>query len=159
MSTRTKVLVAIRRQFTQEELHNELTVSKHASRPLTLDNRVEIRTVPRRFPIYICMPKLHRIRRYSRPPPLGPIPCSSPTQPSVMASKPDPLYVKQIACIHDSFPQARRQEADSSRLRIFHMAPPSDRKAIEVRRSRGYRFPRVTGWIRAANMDRSQDRP
>ena len=27
-----------------------------------------------------------------------------------------------------------------------------DRKAIEVCRSRGYRFPRVTGWIRA-NMD------
>ena len=32
------------------------------------------------------------------------------------------------------------------------MYSPKDRKAIEVCRSRGYRFPRVTGWIRA-NMD------
>ncbi len=35
----------------------------------------------------------------------------------------------------------------------FFMYSPKDRKAIEVCRARGYRFPRVTGWIRANRDD------
>ena len=62
-----------------------------------------------------------------------------------------PYTVKQIARIYDLLHKLGGKSGLIQASEFF-MYSPKDRKAIEVCRSRGYRFPRVTGWIRA-NMD------
>lgn len=63
-----------------------------------------------------------------------------------------PYTVKQIARIFDLL---HKLGGKSGLIRAseFFMYSPKDRKAIEVCRARGYRFPRVTGWIRANKDD------
>ena len=62
-----------------------------------------------------------------------------------------PYTVKQIARIYDLLHKLGGKSGLIQASEFF-MYSPKDRKAIEVCRARGYRFPRVTGWIRA-NMD------
>ncbi len=62
-----------------------------------------------------------------------------------------PYTVKQIARIFDLMHKLGGKSGLIQATEFF-MYSPKDRKAIEVCRSRGYRFPRVTGWIRA-NLD------
>ena len=62
-----------------------------------------------------------------------------------------PYTVKQIARIFDLMNKLGGKSGLIQASEFF-MYSPKDRKAIEVCRSRGYRFPRVTGWIRA-NID------
>lgn len=63
-----------------------------------------------------------------------------------------PYTVKQIARIFDLM---HRLGGKSGLIQAseFFMYSAKDRKAIEVCRARGYRFPRVTGWIRATLDD------
>ena len=59
-----------------------------------------------------------------------------------------PYSVKQIARIFDLM-QKLGGKTGLIHATEFFMYSEKDRKAIEVCRSRGYRFPRITGWIRA----------
>ena len=68
-----------------------------------------------------------------------------------MCIRDSPYTVKQIARIYDLLHKLGGKSGLIQASEFF-MYSPKDRKAIEVCRSRGYRFPRVTGWIRA-NMD------
>ena len=115
-----------------------LLYQKHASRPLTLDNRVE--------------PELYRdvfpYTHVSRP--ADPMFITDTTFRDGQQARP-PYTVKQIARIYDLLHKLGGKSGLIQASEFF-MYSPKDRKAIEVCRSRGYRFPRVTGWIRA-NMD------
>lgn len=62
-----------------------------------------------------------------------------------------PYTVKQIARIYDLLHKLGGKSGLIQASEFF-MYSAKDRKAIESCRSRGYRFPRITGWIRA-NMD------
>ena len=62
-----------------------------------------------------------------------------------------PYSVKQIARIFDLMHKLGGKTGLIHATEFF-MYSEKDRKAIEVCRSRGYRFPRITGWIRA-HMD------
>ena len=59
-----------------------------------------------------------------------------------------PYSVKQIARIFDLMHKLGGKTGLINATEFF-MYSEKDRKAIEVCRSRGYRFPRITGWIRA----------
>ena len=59
-----------------------------------------------------------------------------------------PYTVKQIARIFDLLHKLGGKSGLIHACEFF-MYSEKDRKAVEVCRSRGYRFPRVTGWIRA----------
>ena len=59
-----------------------------------------------------------------------------------------PYTVKQIARIFDLLHKLGGKSGLIHASEFF-MYSERDRKAVEVCRSRGYRFPRVTGWIRA----------
>lgn len=63
-----------------------------------------------------------------------------------------PYTVKQIARIFDLMHKLGGKSGLIQASEFF-MYSPKDRKAIEVCRSRNYRFPRVTGWIRATLDD------
>ena len=63
-----------------------------------------------------------------------------------------PYTVKQIARIFDLMHKLGGKSGLIQASEFF-MYSQKDRKAIEVCRSRGYRFPRVTGWIRATLDD------
>jgi len=62
-----------------------------------------------------------------------------------------PYTVKQISKIYDLLHKLGGKSGLIQASEFF-MYSEKDRKAIEVCRARGYRFPRVTGWIRA-NID------
>lgn len=59
-----------------------------------------------------------------------------------------PYTVKQIARIYDLLHKLGGKNGLIQASEFF-MYSPKDRRAIETCRARGYRFPRVTGWIRA----------
>lgn len=59
-----------------------------------------------------------------------------------------PYTVKQIARIYDLLHKLGGKSGLIQATEFF-MYSPKDRRAIETCRSRGYRFPRITGWIRA----------
>lgn len=59
-----------------------------------------------------------------------------------------PYTIKQIAKIFDLLHKLGGKSGLIQASEFF-MYSPKDRKAIELCRARGYRFPRVTGWIRA----------
>lgn len=63
-----------------------------------------------------------------------------------------PYTVKQIARIYDMLHKLGGKTGLIQASEFF-MYSPKDRKAIEACRSRGYQFPRVTGWIRANRND------
>ena len=126
-----------------------LLYQKHASRPLTLDNRVEPELYRDVFP-YTHVSRIEFDDTFLVPRPADPMFITDTTFRDGQQARP-PYTVKQIARIYDLL---HKLGGKSGLLQAseFFMYSPKDRKAIEVCRSRGYRFPRVTGWIRA-NMD------
>ncbi len=63
-----------------------------------------------------------------------------------------PYTVKQIARMFDLLHKLGGKSGLINATEFF-MYSEKDRKAIDVCRSRGYRFPRITGWIRATKDD------
>ena len=126
-----------------------LLYQKHASRPLTLDNRVEPELYRDVFP-YTHVSRIEFDDTFLVPRPADPMFITDTTFRDGQQARP-PYTVKQIARIYALL---HKLGGKSGLLQAseFFMSSPKDRKAIEVCRSRGYRFPRVTGWIRA-NMD------
>lgn len=126
-----------------------LLYQKHASRPLTLDNRVEPELYRDVFP-YTHVSRIEFDDTFLVPRPADPIFITDTTFRDGQQARP-PYTVKQIARIYDLLHKLGGKSGLIQASEFF-MYSPKDRKAIEVCRSRGYRFPRVTGWIRA-NMD------
>ena len=124
-----------------------LLYQKHASRPLTLDNRVEPELYRDVFP-YTHVSRIDDT--FLVPRPADPMFITDTTFRDGQQARP-PYTVKQIARIYDLLHKLGGKSGLIQASEFF-MYSPKDRKAIEVCRSRGYRFPRVTGWIRA-NMD------
>ena len=126
-----------------------LLYQKHASRPLTLDNRVEPELYRDVFP-YTHVSRIEFDDTFHVPRPADPMFITDTTFRDGQQARP-PYTVKQIARIYDLLHKLGGKSGLIQASEFF-MYSPKDRKAIEVCRSRGYRFPRVTGWIRA-NMD------
>ena len=126
-----------------------LLYQKHASRPLTLDNRVETELYRDVFP-YTHVSRIEFDDTFLVPRPADPMFITDTTFRDGQQARP-PYTVKQIARIYDLLHKLGGKSGLIQASEFF-MYSPKDRKAIEVCRSRGYRFPRVTGWIRA-NMD------
>ncbi len=126
-----------------------LLYQKHASRPLTLDNRVEPELYRDVFP-YTHVSRIEFDDPVLVPRPADPMFITDTTFRDGQQARP-PYTVKQIARIYDLLHKLGGKSGLIQASEFF-MYSPKDRKAIEVCRSRGYRFPRVTGWIRA-NMD------
>lgn len=126
-----------------------LLYQKHASRPLTLDNRVEPELYRDVFP-YTHVSRIEFDDTFLVPRPADPMFITDTTFRDGQQARP-PYTVKQIARIYDLLHKLGGKSGLIQTSEFF-MYSPKDRKAIEVCRSRGYRFPRVTGWIRA-NMD------
>ena len=126
-----------------------LLYQKHASRPLTLDNRVEPELYRDVFP-YPHVSRIEFDDTFLVPRPADPMFITDTTFRDGQQARP-PYTVKQIARIYDLLHKLGGKSGLIQASEFF-MYSPKDRKAIEVCRSRGYRFPRVTGWIRA-NMD------
>ena len=126
-----------------------LLYQKHASRPLTLDNRVEPELYRDVFP-YTHVSRIEFDDTFLAPRPADPMFITDTTFRDGQQARP-PYTVKQIARIYDLLHKLGGKSGLIQASEFF-MYSPKDRKAIEVCRSRGYRFPRVTGWIRA-NMD------
>ena len=126
-----------------------LLYQKHASRPLTLDNRVEPELYRDVFP-YTHVSRIEFDDTFLVPRPADPMFITDTTFRDGQQARP-PYTVQQIARIYDLLHKLGGKSGLIQASEFF-MYSPKDRKAIEVCRSRGYRFPRVTGWIRA-NMD------
>jgi citrate (Re)-synthase len=126
-----------------------LLYQNHASRPLTLDNRVEPELYRDVFP-YTHVSRIEFDDTFLVPRPADPMFITDTTFRDGQQARP-PYTVKQIARIYDLLHKLGGKSGLIQASEFF-MYSPKDRKAIEVCRSRGYRFPRVTGWIRA-NMD------
>lgn len=126
-----------------------LLYQKHASRPLTLDNRVEPELYRDVFP-YTHVSRIEFDDTFLVSRPADPMFITDTTFRDGQQARP-PYTVKQIARIYDLLHKLGGKSGLIQASEFF-MYSPKDRKAIEVCRSRGYRFPRVTGWIRA-NMD------
>ena len=126
-----------------------LLYQKHASRPLTLDNRVEPELYRDVVP-YTHVSRIEFDDTFLVPRPADPMFITDTTFRDGQQARP-PYTVKQIARIYDLLHKLGGKSGLIQASEFF-MYSPKDRKAIEVCRSRGYRFPRVTGWIRA-NMD------
>ena len=126
-----------------------LLYQKHASRPLTLDNRVEPELYRDVFP-YTHVSRIEFDDTFLVPRPADPMFITDTSFRDGQQARP-PYTVKQIARIYDLLHKLGGKSGLIQASEFF-MYSPKDRKAIEVCRSRGYRFPRVTGWIRA-NMD------
>lgn len=126
-----------------------LLYQKHASSPLTLDNRVEPELYRDVFP-YTHVSRIEFDDTFLVPRPADPMFITDTTFRDGQQARP-PYTVKQIARIYDLLHKLGGKSGLIQASEFF-MYSPKDRKAIEVCRSRGYRFPRVTGWIRA-NMD------
>ena len=126
-----------------------LLYQKHASRPLTLDNRVEPELYRDVFQ-YTHVSRIEFDDTFLVPRPADPMFITDTTFRDGQQARP-PYTVKQIARIYDLLHKLGGKSGLIQASEFF-MYSPKDRKAIEVCRSRGYRFPRVTGWIRA-NMD------
>ena len=126
-----------------------LLYQKHASRPLTLDNRVEPELYRDVFP-YTHVSRIEFDDTFLVPRPADPMFITDTTFRDGQQARP-PYTVKQIARIYDLLHKLGGKSGLIQASEFF-MYSPKDRKAIEVCRSRGYRFPSVTGWIRA-NMD------
>lgn len=126
-----------------------LLYQKHASRPLTLDSRVEPELYHGVFP-YTHISHIRFDDTFLVPCPADPMFITDTTFRDGQQARP-PYTVKQIARIYDLLHKFGG-ESGLIQASEFSMYSPKDHKVIKIRRSRGYRFPRVTGWIRA-NMD------
>lgn len=127
-----------------------LLYQKHASRPLTLDNRVEPELYRDVFP-YSNVSRIEFDDTFLVPRPADPMFITDTTFRDGQQARP-PYTVKQIARIYDLLHKLGGKSGLIQASEFF-MYSAKDRKAIEVCRARGYRFPRVTGWIRATMDD------
>ena len=116
-----------------------LLYQKHASRPLTLDNRVEPELYRDVFP-YTHVSRIEFDDTFLVPRPADPMFITDTTFRDGQQARP-PYTVKQIARIYDLLHKLGGKSGLIQASEFF-MYSPKDR----------YRFPRVTGWIRA-NMD------
>ena len=126
-----------------------LLYPKHTSRPLTLDNPAEPELYRDVFP-YTHISRIEFDDTFLIPRPAEPMFITDTTFRDGQQARP-PYTVKQIARIFDLLHKLGGKSGLIQASEFF-MYSPKDRKAIEVCRARGYRFPRFTGWIRA-NMD------
>jgi hypothetical protein len=63
-----------------------------------------------------------------------------------------PFTVEQIVHLFDLNAQTRRAERNDKTNRIFPLLG-KDRKAVRKCQERGYKFPKITSWIRATKND------
>lgn len=115
-----------------------LLYQKHASRPLTLDNRVEPELYRDVFP-YTHVSRIEFDDTFLVPRPADPMFITDTTFRDGQQARP-PYTVKQIARIYDLLHKLGGKSGLIQASEFF-MYSPKDRKAIEVCRSRGYRFP------------------
>ncbi len=123
-----------------------LMYQKHASMPLSLDNRAEPELYRDVFP-YSQISRIEFDDTFLVPRPADPMFITDTTFRDGQQARP-PYTVKQIARIYDLLHKLGGKSGLIQASEFF-MYSQKDRKAIEVCRSRGYRFPRITGWIRA----------
>lgn len=123
-----------------------LMYQKHASMPLSLDNRRSLNSTATFSPTPRSAASNSTIRS-SCPGPADPMFITDTTFRDGQQARP-PYTVKQIARIYDLLHKLGGKSGLIQASEFF-MYSQKDRKAIEVCRSRGYRFPRITGWIRA----------
>lgn len=119
---------------------------KHASMPLSLDNRADPELYRDVFP-YSQISRIEFDDTFLVPRPADPMFITDTTFRDGQQARP-PYTVKQIARIYDLLHKLGGKSGLIQASEFF-MYSAKDRKAIEVCRSRGYRFPRITGWIRA----------
>ncbi|MEG2005225.1 MAG: histone-lysine N-methyltransferase, partial [Bilophila sp.] len=127
-----------------------LLLQKHASMPLALDNRAEPELYRDVFP-YTQISRIEFDDTFLVPRPADPMFITDTTFRDGQQARP-PYTVKQIARIYDLLHKLGGKSGLIQASEFF-MYSPKDRKAIEVCRARGYRFPRITGWIRATMDD------
>lgn len=126
-----------------------LLQQKHASMPLSLDNPETPQLYRDVFP-YRQISRIEFDDTFVLPRPADPMFITDTTFRDGQQARP-PYTVKQIARIYDLLHKLGGKSGLIQASEFF-MYSARDRKAIETCRSRGYRFPRITGWIRA-NMD------
>ena len=126
-----------------------LLQQKHASMPLSLDNPETPRLYRDVFP-YRQISRIEFDDTFVLPRPADPMFITDTTFRDGQQARP-PYTVKQIARIYDLLHKLGGKSGLIQASEFF-MYSAKDRKAIETCRSRGYRFPRITGWIRA-NMN------
>jgi len=119
---------------------------KHNSRPLYLDEREQPELYRDVYP-YTQISRVEFDDTLVLPRPADPMYITDTTFRDGQQARP-PYTVKQIARIFDLMHKLGGKSGLISACEFF-MYSEKDRKAVEVCRSRGYRFPRITGWIRA----------
>lgn len=122
---------------------------KHSPKPLSLDNIDNPQLYRDLFP-YTQVSRIDFDDVLLVPRPANPMRITDTTFRDGQQARP-PYTVKQIARIFDLLHKLGGKSGLIQASEFF-MYSPKDRKAIETCRARGYRFPRVTGWIRA-NLD------
>lgn len=119
---------------------------KHAFMPLTLEDREQPELYREVYP-YSKISRIEFDSSFVLPRPADPMFITDTTFRDGQQARP-PYTVKQIARLFDLLHKLGGKSGLIQASEFF-MYSEKDRKAIEVCRSRGYRFPRVTGWIRA----------
>ncbi|MDD6088189.1 MAG: histone-lysine N-methyltransferase [Desulfovibrionaceae bacterium] len=127
-----------------------LIFQKHSSIPLKLDNRPEPELYRDVFP-YTNISRVEFDQVLLAPRPANPMFITDTTFRDGQQARP-PYTVQQIAKIFDLLHKLGGKSGLIQASEFF-MYSSKDRKAIEVCRSRGYRFPRITGWVRAKIED------
>lgn len=123
---------------------------QRASREFLLENPEEPQLFRELFP-YTSISRVEFDDMLMAPRPAEPMFITDTTFRDGQQARP-PYTVKQIARIFDLMHKLGGKSGLIQSTEFF-MYSPKDRKAVEACRSRGYRFPRVTGWIRAALDD------
>ncbi len=122
---------------------------KSASRPLVLEEREEPQLYREIYP-YSKIGRIEFDDVTIPPRPANPFFITDTTFRDGQQARP-PYTVKQIARMYDLLHKLGGKSGLIQASEFF-MYSQKDRKAIETCRARGYRFPRITGWIRA-NID------
>ncbi len=127
-----------------------LIYKKSSSRALTLENRAEPELYRELFP-YTQIGRVEFNGAIQAPLPAEKMYITDTTFRDGQQARP-PYSVKQIARMFDLLHKLGGKTGLINATEFF-MYSEKDRKAIEICRSRGYRFPRITGWIRATKDD------
>ncbi len=127
-----------------------LIYKKSSSRSLTLENRTEPELYRDLYP-YTQIGRVEFNGAIQAPLPAERMYITDTTFRDGQQARP-PYTVKQIARMFDLLHKLGGKSGLINATEFF-MYSEKDRKAIEICRSRGYRFPRITGWIRATKED------
>ena len=119
---------------------------KNSPLPLRLEDRDNPELYRDVFP-YTKISRIEFDDTFTLPRPADPMYITDTTFRDGQQARP-PYTVKQIARIFDLMHKLGGKSGLINACEFF-MYSEKDRKAVEVCRSRGYRFPRITGWIRA----------